>query len=398
MRAPAAASDRLAAAVVGVAAAVVAASAPADSPTSLTSLTENGLVVGQPERGLILIPQLQLEAGGTDPDGVPGRVRDGQVRRGRLIAVASRDTLGATLAYSFASELYPIIALYADWQPGNGATFRVGQQNAPFSLNDMTSSRYLTFPERSAAWALVPGNAFGFAAGYAGDWGTVAGGVYGGNVNTGIGDEGVLLVAHGSLAPVDDERRTLHLGAGASWRDVDGAEILPAFSGPSGSALFAAGLTPTGPLEDASEVASANLEAAWVAGPFSVQGELTGARVARRDAGDALLWGGYAFATWTLTGERRPYAIEAADFVGIVPDDPVTAGGIGAWEVGLRLDHLDLRDGYGGGRQTGIAGVLNWYATDNLRLTLGGTRTLVDGGINDGAAVDTAVLRLQLTY
>lgn len=392
------ASHRLTAIACAILLATVSQSALADSPTSLTSLSENGVRFGTPERGLLLLPQLQVETGATREGAVEGRVRDGQVRRGRLIAVASWDAFGATYAHSFVAEDNPIVALYADWQPLEGVTLRIGQQNAPFSLNDMTSSRYLTFAERSAAWALVPKDAFGFAAGYAADWGTVAGGVYGGNVNTGIDEEGVLAILHGSWAPMNEGSSTLHFGVGLGWRDVSNAPTKPAFAGTAPSALFAGTLTSTGTIENASDVVSANLEAAWVNGPFSLQGEITGVGIARDGASDAFLWGGYGFVTYTLTGERRPYAVEAGDFAGIVPDRPVTEGGPGAWEVGLRLDHLDLSDTFDGGRQTGIGGVLNWYTTDTTRLTLDAARTFIDGGANDGARIDTAVLRFQFTY
>src|SRR4030095_12554847 len=49
------------------------------------------------------------------------------------------------------------------------------------------------------------------------------------------------------------------------------------------------------------------LEAAWVNGPFSIQGEYLHSFVDRSDADTLNFQGFYASANWFLTGESRPY-------------------------------------------------------------------------------------------
>jgi phosphate-selective porin OprO/OprP len=71
--------------------------------------------------------------------------------------------------------------------------------------------------------------------------------------------------------------------------------------------------------------------------------------------------GGYAQASWVLTGETHTYnSAAAAAYGGIVPLNPfsLTGGGWGAWEIAGRISTIDLNDqlaaanGVAGGRQT----------------------------------------------
>ncbi|HWF48496.1 MAG TPA: porin [Bryobacteraceae bacterium] len=56
--------------------------------------------------------------------------------------------------------------------------------------------------------------------------------------------------------------------------------------------------------------------------------------------------GGYAQASWVLTGEVHSYNSAAAASNGIVPLNPftLTGGGWGAWEIAARVSTIDLND------------------------------------------------------
>ena len=85
--------------------------------------------------------------------------------------------------------------------------------------------------------------------------------------------------------------------------------------------------------------------------------------------------GGYAQASWVLTGETHTYNSAAAAYNGIVPLNPISlaAGGWGAWEIAGRISTIDLNDqlatanGVAGGRQTVYTAGLNWYVNRNAR-------------------------------
>jgi phosphate-selective porin OprO/OprP len=70
--------------------------------------------------------------------------------------------------------------------------------------------------------------------------------------------------------------------------------------------------------------------------------------------------GGYAEASFVLTGETHPYIPAYAAYSGIIPANPFSfwGGGWGAWEIAGRVSTINLNDqlgtanGVAGGRQT----------------------------------------------
>lgn len=125
-----------------------------------------------------------------------------------------------------------------------------------------------------------------------------------------------------------------------------------------------------------------NLELAGVLGPFSVQTEWTYNRVNGGSGQPNLnLWGGYAFASWFLTGEHRNYGHGQGRFNRVKPTanfNPAK-GDWGAWELAARYSYLDLGDeNISGGRLWDATVGLNWYLFPNLRWML----NYVHGDVN----------------
>src|SRR3546814_8260888 len=74
---------------------------------------------------------------------------------------------------------------------------------------------------------------------------------------------------------------------------------------------------------------------------------------------DPEFFGGAVEAGLYLTDDTRSY--RSGMFRGIKVKKPVGGGGIGAWQVNLRYDHLDLNDdGIVGGTQNGYMASLIW--------------------------------------
>ncbi|MGL6094833.1 MAG: porin, partial [Fimbriiglobus sp.] len=119
-------------------------------------------------------------------------------------------------------------------------------------------------------------------------------------------------------------------------------------------------------------------EVLWVRGPLSVQAEYIYMPLWTTSAGTRSFHGCYAFASWFLTGEHRPYRRDNGTLDRVIPDrDAVNtedgkrfATGHGAWEVAVRLSHIDLDDGpTRGGRLTDLTVGVNWYLNPFLRVT-----------------------------
>ncbi len=82
------------------------------------------------------------------------------------------------------------------------------------------------------------------------------------------------------------------------------------------------------------------VEAAGVFGPLTVAGEAGRLWLDRFDAGNEHFTGYYGYAAYMLTGETRPF--KGGNFDRIRPFKELGNGGLGAFEVALRYDHLDL--------------------------------------------------------
>jgi phosphate-selective porin OprO/OprP len=89
--------------------------------------------------------------------------------------------------------------------------------------------------------------------------------------------------------------------------------------------------------------------------------------------------GWYAMATWSLSGESRPYDPTTASFHGLMPQAPLGKNGFGAWEVAARyssmnLDFMSFTSGGAGGIAGGVQNVwsvgLNWYPNPTVRFML----------------------------
>ncbi|MCI0598189.1 MAG: OprO/OprP family phosphate-selective porin [Beijerinckiaceae bacterium] len=142
-----------------------------------------------------------------------------------------------------------------------------------------------------------------------------------------------------------------------------------------------------------SDIVSYGAELVASVGPFSLQGEYMGVNYNRNASalavaaaanglfpnalgGTSLHFSGYyVYGTWYLTGESRAAAYKVNDFdrpatfgqIKIL--DPVSKGGIGAWELAARFSELNLNSGgITGGREQNVTVGLNWYPDPGLRL------------------------------
>lgn len=115
------------------------------------------------------------------------------------------------------------------------------------------------------------------------------------------------------------------------------------------------------------------LEFAWTGGPLHFAAESQWMKTNRPGAlADPTFNGGYAEAGLFLTkGDTLPYRLADGAWGRIKPKNPVDKGGIGAVQVNVRYDWLDLNDnGVIGGRQQLAGASLLWVPTDYVRFIL----------------------------
>lgn len=268
--------------------------------------------------------------------------------------------------------------------------FRVGQFQEPFSLEELTSSRYITFMERALPNAFVPGYHLGAAVSYRGNNWQASAGYFDRAIGPGSDDEGRGYAARVTAAPIHSKKRLLHIGASAAYRNPDD-DTLRIRARPE-SGLTDERLVSTGTLTRVDDYMTEGIEAAWVHGPFSLQAEYMMNQVERsggRD--DADFQGGYVYASWFITGESRAYSEKRGVFTRIKPKNRY-----GAVEVALRYSTLDLDDASieGGVEHDWTLGG-NWYINQSLRLMM--NAIWVDSDRRD-VEDDPSIIQARLQY
>lgn len=274
---------------------------------------------------------------------------------------------GYELAIDFADGEADIKDAYVSYDALWPAKIQIGQFKEPFSLEEQTSSKYITFMERALPNAFAPGRSIGVGARSHGDVWSVAAGIFGEAFDDDAkdeGDEGWGMTGRATFAPLHSETRVLHFGAAASFRKPDDENIVKFKQRPE-SHITDIEYLDTGKIDHTDAIMKYGFEAAGVFGPISLQGEYIFTNVSR-DGGaeDAFFNGGYIYVSWFATGETRSYKEKTGRFGRIKPKSKY-----GALELAARYSMMDLNDGsITGGREENFTFGVNWYINPNLRL------------------------------
>jgi phosphate-selective porin OprO/OprP len=303
-------------------------------------------------------------------------------------------------------------------------SIKVGAFKEPFSLEEATSNRYLTFIERNMSVNAFVDNLntykVGIGANYWTDRWLVAssfqtegvGGfnnAYGSNnipdstgsavnVNGGVnrngggGDTSYEFNTRLAGTPwFESKTKFLHTGFSGSYININnnykqngtynnGGVIIASALGANvdrSGILNTANLTHTTALapglrkeQQASSLSRFGVESALVYGPFSAQAEYIVMNVYGKGYSGSSIDGAYGYMTYFLTGESRNYKTNTAAWDRIKPNHNFDLkGGWGAWELAAGYDYLNLNStGIQGGKASNIRFGLNWYPHSHLRV------------------------------
>lgn len=195
----------------------------------------------------------------------------------------------------------------------------------------------------------------------------------------------------------------LHLGASAHLRSLESGSTVRYRQRPLVH-FTSERFINTGNLSAESEF-GLGLEAAAIAGPLHVSAETYWQTVDRGPAlADPTFFGGSIEAGYFLTkGDSRGY--KSGTFDRVKPANPVGEGGMGAFQINARYDHLDLNDaGIIGGTQDSYQASLIWTMTDYTRLMLNYARlnykdaALPAAGGDTSYGVDAVGVRAQIDF
>ncbi|MBI2351495.1 MAG: porin [Deltaproteobacteria bacterium] len=258
---------------------------------------------------------------------------------------------------------------------------RAGHFKEPFSLEELTSSKYITFMERSSGNVFVPSRNIGIAFNNTlfHERMTWSAGFFA--RSEGFDslelDEGFAATARVTGLPwyKEDGKRLLHVGVGLSHRDTVSNQIR---FRQRPEAHLPPRLVDTGvfPAQAENLIAS---ELALVNGPLYVQSEWT-ADMVSRPGSNPRFSSFYIEGGCFLTGEYRRYNRDDATFTRVRPTKNFFGGGgKGAWQIAVRFSIVDLNDrSVSGGRLDDLTIGLNWHLNPYAKILWNYIRTYRD--------------------
>jgi len=279
---------------------------------------------------------------------------------------------------------------------GDGFSVNFGNQKTPNSLEEQTSSRYITFMERGTATDLFGlDRRIGVNVKIGGDNYSFAAGVFGGQANdfgtSSMNDETSALATRLTFTPVNTDDLTVHLGA--SYRHMDyadqGTRVRARPRTHTSGRIVTADFRPGRALGQANSSSLYGLEAAVISGPFHGHAEYMNMEL-DGPAGNPGFDSYFVNLGWFLTGETRAYRASSGGFRRTSPNAPVSEGGPGAWEIAVRYDFSDLNEVSEGELTTWTAGI-NWHAEKYVRFMA----NIIDGELSVPGAANTDVSAIQ---
>jgi phosphate-selective porin OprO/OprP len=322
----------------------------------------------------------------------------------------------------FAGNAVNLTDAYLQYTKIPKTVLTVGQHKAPFGLESNNSDNYNIFLERgmftnafgnagaerriglSAAYS--PKENLNFAIGAFGDNESIVRST--GAPVTDTPDESWGFNGRATWEPIFDTGKIVHLGLSGFYRtglksgDIEDAVRL---SDRPNVRVDNGNIADSGIITGTRSLRYGGVEAAGVFGPLTVAGE-AGRLWLDRDSGldDRHFTGFYGYAAYMLTGETRPF--RGGNFDRVRPFKELGKTGLGAFEVAVRYDHLNLRKtpvpARAGNEATSFTLGLNWYFNPFAKLMFNwvrfsGDNTPLDpvGGETRGDAFAT---RLHLDF
>jgi len=307
---------------------------------------------------------------------------------------------------------------FADYAANPAAMLRVGKFKMPFSLEQLTSSNNIDFMERSFAnqneGEYVPAKETGVMV-----FGSpLPGTYYGLAFSRGRANKSAIydspdlvgrVSANLAKAAMGRDDIVTHLGLGYSVGRVKSATSYA--SARDESRAYSGFFNGTEATRAGSTRTRQAIEYAIAYGPYKAQGEffeISYSDMTGTNAGTNAVKMNYNELLWNITGESHNYSNSAGTFGWIKPNTKFSSnGGLGAWQVGVRLSDFDGSDFTTASGKTAKATSmtygLNWYMNDNVRVMLNYVETKYDSSVlvATGTSLDkikAIMLRSQIWF
>ncbi len=306
------------------------------------------------------------------------------LRRARF-AVKSKfyQKWNAEFDFDFANNEVEAKDMWLSYDLFNKGFVKVGHFKVPFSLNELTSSRLITFLERAYPTTFAPGRKMALGLTKWTNHIFVSSAVYGQEIDgkkDKTKDEGYGFASRLAFSPIHNNDLALHLGLGYVYQTPDDEGSTVEFKEEPETKIGDTEFCNTDDIPNVKSYDVKGLEGAFAYKNIHLQGEYMKTTVYRTDNLDNINFeGGYAYISWLLTGEHQPYEMKEGEFGKIKPKND-----FGAFELAFRYSHLNLTDDdyklaegqttdsdrVKGGKANNFTFAVNWYANSKVRFML----------------------------
>jgi len=240
----------------------------------------------------------------------------------------------------------------------------IGKHSEPIGLENLNSSKHISPIERT-----LTGSAFfagdrelGVSVESHGHDYSYQVGVY--DIGSNATDTNLALTARLTHTPIKHEKSLLHFGMSFSHRQLDESSAFKVKSRAGIHATSIKSISSEALFVQKSKVY--NLESSYIFEQWNIVGEYLIAKLAGVSSDDYRHYSSYYLQTGLfLSQDQRSYDASSGTFSGVSPNSDM-----GAWELFVRGENVDLSDNKIGSNAKIVTIGLNWFATKYTRLSV----------------------------
>lgn len=267
----------------------------------------------------------------------------------------------------------------------------VGKHSEPFGLENITSSKYLSPIERTVTGnTLFAGDReLGVSIASSGSNYGYQVGVY--DVDSIATDTNLAVTGRFTYAPINSDDQTLHLGIGASSRQLDETSL---YGRKDRAGVHTTGVKAINTGESYGDSLFVyDLEAMYTKDQFNIVAEYLAADLSGVTKADDREWSSYYVQTgFFLTNDQRSYDVAGGYTNGVKPSSDS-----GAWEVFARFEDISYSDQNVGTDGEIITLGVNWFATKYTRISMNYVTADIDD-VATGTNVDGQAINFRAQF
>jgi phosphate-selective porin OprO/OprP len=299
------------------------------------------------------------------------------------------------LDVEYAGDKVAVKDAYVETDLAEGLGLKVGHFKEYYGIDNMTSDNYVSFMERATSSIYWPDQNMGFGLAYSdGELFGVQGGMWTpGVANGGAGGSSDWSVTGRAYMAPKVGSAVIHAGLNGSYRGFEASTTTKFEQRPEAHA--AEKVLRTGNITSPVSETRFGPEVAAIFGPVTLQAQYDWSEIERANGlATVSTEGGYAEASWFVTGESRNYSVKNGAFGRTKATDAI--------QLAARVSYLDLDDAaltdLRRGTETNTTLGVNYYFNPSVRLMLNWVRADVDYTAAPDETYNIVQSRLQLDW